>query len=76
MKFDINDYEPKDILKIIREWTELSQKEFAKSIGSTETRIANYERGISGYKVSLLKKAAKTHNIKITIEKGRETTRI
>jgi len=30
MKIIANDYTPKEIIRIIREWTELSQKEFRK----------------------------------------------
>ena len=36
MKFIANDYTPKEIIRIIREWTELTQKEFGKTINRSE----------------------------------------
>ena len=32
MKFIMNDYEPKEIMKIIREWSEMTQEQFGKTI--------------------------------------------
>ena len=36
LKICLSDYDPKDVIRIIREWTELTQKEFGKSIGKAE----------------------------------------
>lgn len=35
MIINANKYEPKDILKIIREWTNLTQKDFGNQIGKS-----------------------------------------
>ena len=32
MQLKANNYEPQEIIKIIREWTELTQADFAKTI--------------------------------------------
>lgn len=69
MKIVANDYEPKDIIKIIREWTELTQKEFGKSINRSLRGIQDYEAGRRCYNINTLLDIAEKHNIKITIEK-------
>lgn len=69
MKIIANDYEAKDIIKIIREWTELTQKDFAKSINRTRDSIQKLESGKRGYNINTLLAIAKKHNIIITIEK-------
>ena len=69
MVFKFNDYEPKDVIRFIRQATELSQKEFGKSIGKSERCIQNYESGRRSYNSNTLKLICKVHNIKITIEK-------
>ena len=69
MKMVINDYEPKEIVKIIREWTELTQKEFGKSINRSLRGIQDYEGGRRCYNINTLLDIAKKHNLTITIEK-------
>jgi len=68
MKLKANDYEAKEIIKILREWTELTQKEFGKSIYMSGGAIQGYERGIRRFPVDVLLKIAKKHNLTITIE--------
>lgn len=69
MKLNFNDYDPKDVIRIIREWTGLTQKEFAKSINKHERTIQDYEAGRRRYYTETLNYICKVHNIKITIEK-------
>lgn len=69
MKIVASDYEPKDIIKIIREWTELTQQEFGKSIHRTRDSIQKIESGKRGYNINTLLDIAKEHNLTITIEK-------
>ncbi|MGN1301646.1 MAG: helix-turn-helix domain-containing protein [Clostridia bacterium] len=69
MKIVANDYEPKDIIKIIREWTELTQKDFGKSINRSLRGIQDYEAGRRCYNINTLLDIANKHNITITIEK-------
>jgi len=69
MKITANNYEPKDIIRIIREWTELTQKDFAKSINRSRDSIQKIESGKRGYNISTLLQIANIYNITITIEK-------
>lgn len=69
MKFYLNDYEPKDVIRIIREYTGLTQEQFAKSINKKRRTIQDYEGGKCRYYTDTLKLICKVHKIKITIEK-------
>ena len=69
MKISLNDYESKDIMRIIREWTELTQKEFAESIGLQERTVRAYEAGDIKYNIETLQKISKVHKVMITFEK-------
>ncbi len=66
MKIVANDYTAPEIFRILREWTELSQKEFGKTIHRSERGIQAFELGERNY--SLLQ-IANTHGITIIIEK-------
>lgn len=69
LKIKANEYDPKDIIRIIREWTELTQKDFGKTIGKAERTIQGLELGETGYSIKTLLKIAKVHGLVITIEK-------
>lgn len=69
MKISLNDYEPKDVIRIIREQTELTQKDFGKSINKRERTIQDYEAGRRRYYAETLKLIAKVHKIRIVISK-------
>lgn len=64
-----NDYEPKEIIRVIREWSELTQKEFGKTIHRSEKGIQAFELGTRNYDMRTLIQIAKVHGLKITIEK-------
>ncbi len=68
MKFIANNYEPKEIIKIIREWTELTKKELAQEIGKSKDTIQSYE---SRNKMTLdtFMNIMKKYNLEVTIEK-------
>ena len=68
MIINFNNYEPNEIIRFIREYTGLTQKEFGKSINKSERTIQDYESGRRRYYVETLKLISKIHNIKITIE--------
>ncbi len=61
MKIDANDYEPKEVMKILREWTELTQEEFGQSIDLSKMTIQSYERGERRYTFETLLKIAKKY---------------
>jgi len=69
MKIIANDYEPKSIMKIIREWTEKDQTTFGEAIGLSKMTIQGYERGVRHYTFETLIEIAKTHGLTVTIEK-------
>lgn len=69
MKILLNDYDSKDVIRVIREWSELTQKEFGKSINKSERTIQDYEAGRRHYNIETLKLIAKVYNLKITIDK-------
>lgn len=69
MKLKVNDYSPKDVIRILREWTELTQKDFGKTINKRERTIQDYEAGRRRYNVETLMKIAEVHGIVITLEK-------
>lgn len=69
MKLKATDYTTEEILKFLREWTGLTQKEFGKTIHRTERSIQSLESGYRHLNVDTLLQIAKTHNIEIIITK-------
>lgn len=69
MKFTANEYTPQEICKILREWTELTQKDFGKTINRSERSIRTLENGERHLTVQTLLNIANTHGIKVIIEK-------
>lgn len=69
MKFIANNYEPKEIIKIIREWTELTQKELTQEIGKSKDTIQSYELGRNKMTLDTFMNIMKKYNLEVTIEK-------
>lgn len=69
MKLNMKDYTRGEAMKIIREWTNLTQKDFAERIGKSKRTIEQYEAGTVNYGVDILKTIAEEFNIDIIIEK-------
>ena len=69
MKLIANNYSNKDIMKIMREWSEKTQAEFGEEIGLSGMTIQGYERGIRRYTFETFMKIAKKHGYIVTIEK-------
>ena len=67
MKFKANEYSKGDIIKFIRQWSNLTQKEFAKKVGKSKRTIEDYESGITNYNIQFLKDIAKKFNLEIII---------
>ncbi len=69
MQIKANDYKPKEIIKIIREWTELTQNDFAKSISRSRKTIEGYEYGTINVSLATFLKICKAHGIEVTVRK-------
>ncbi len=69
MKFRANDYNKGEILKIIRQSTNLTQKEFAEKMGKSTRTIEDYESGIVNYNMQFFKDVAKKFNVEIIIQR-------
>ena len=69
MRLNMKDYTKGEAIRIIREWTNLTQKDFAKRIGKSKRTIEQYEAGTVNYGVEVLKTIAKEFDIDIRIEK-------
>lgn len=69
MKLIANNYTPGETIKIIRQWTELNQTEFGKTIDRGRDAIAKIENDKNKISFNKLMEIAKKHNLIITIEK-------
>ena len=71
MKVVIKDktYTRGDIIRMIREWDDQTQKEFAKEIGKSTISIQKYEADEVNYGIQVLFDLVYEHKIVITIEK-------
>ncbi len=59
MRIVANDYKEKEVIKILREWSDKSQPDFGKSIGLSDMAIQSYERGTRRYTFETLMRIAK-----------------
>ncbi len=69
MEFNMKDYSKGEAIRIIREWTNLTQKDFAKRIGKSKRTVEQYEAGTVNYGVEILKTISKEFDIDIIIQK-------
>lgn len=69
MKLELNDYESEDIVRIMREWTGKTQKEFAKSIDYREGSISKMETAKRNVYLHTFIKMAKKNGISVYMEK-------
>ncbi len=69
MRIIANDYQAKDIVRMIREWTELNQKDFGKTLSRSRDSINNIENGRNRMYLNDFMDMCKKHNVKIIIEK-------
>ena len=69
MKVKLKDYKHDSFIKIIREWSGLTQEEFGKAIGKSARQIQNYESGARNYDIRVLEKISEEFDIDIYAEK-------
>ncbi len=68
MKFKANDYKPKDVLKFIRQSTDLTQKEFAAKLKKSTNWVKSNEQGVTRFYFDDLIKIANMFDIEIIIQ--------
>lgn len=69
MKIILEQYDPKDIIKFVRQSTGLTQEKFGKKINKSKHTIQSYELGRSQIKLNTFLEILKKFNIKIYIKK-------
>lgn len=70
MKLIANEYEPKEVFKILREWTGLTQEEISKEMGKKGRSWAKeIESGKNRYYFNDILEIAKKYDINIIMEK-------
>jgi len=69
MRVNLKDYNKGDFIRILREWTGLTQKEFGNLIGKKERTIQDYEAGLVNYGVEVFETIINKTNIEIIAEK-------
>lgn len=69
MKIIANNYKPNEVIKIIREWSEKTQQEFADGLNKNKNTIQSWELGRNKMTFNTLMEIAKKENLIITIER-------
>ena len=69
MKIKANDYNPNEIVKIIREWTGLTQEQFGQAIHRSRHTVQSMELGRCNVYLHTLLDMASQYGLNITIEK-------
>lgn len=67
-----NRYTKGEIMRIIREWPGLTQKQFAQDIGKSEGSVQKYEADEVNYGIETLLEIVKKHDLVVTIEKKKK----
>ena len=73
MRIKANDYSPAEIIKIIREWSGLTQEGFGKMLGRSRHSIQSMELGRKNVFLHTLLEIADKQGLSITIEKKSKT---
>lgn len=69
MQLKASEYKPKEISKIIREWTELTQKDFAKSLNKSKRTIESWEYGTTTMSLKTFLEITNKYGIDVIIRK-------
>lgn len=73
MQIIVNEYQPNEIIKFIRQNTGLTQKEFAKSIQKSKDWQQSNELGRTNYYFKDLMEIAKIYNLEIIIRNKKDS---
>ena len=66
-----NEYTKGELIKIMREWSEKTQKQFAKELGKSEISIQKYEADQVNYGIQTLLDIARKNNIQLPLRKNK-----
>lgn len=73
MEIKCNDYETKDIIKFIRDYSEKTQTEFAKDVNKKRGWCAKLESGETNITLATLLMLTKINNLDIVIKENNNT---
>lgn len=73
MRIKVSDYSTNEIIKIMREYVDRTQFDFADDCNLNRRSIQNYEYGTVNYTFETLVKIAKHYHFEITIESTPKT---
>lgn len=73
MKIIVNDYDASEVIKIIREWSNLNQTEFGKTINRGRDSINNIENNRNRMYLNDFINMCKIHGITITLNKNNKS---
>ena len=76
MKIKASDYHTNEIIKIMREYVDKTQVEFAKDCKINSRSLQDYEYGTVNYTFETLAKIAKHYHFEITIESTSKTDKM
>ena len=74
MKIKANDYKANEVMKIIREWTTLSQEKFAKEVGRSRNSINNIENNRNRIFLNDFLDICDKFDVVVTLEKKKYKT--
>ena len=69
MRMVINDYEVNDIMRIMREWSNLRQQDVAESLNRSRDGIIKIEKGYRNTYLKTFLEMANKNGIKVIMEK-------
>lgn len=69
MKLIASKYEASEVMRIVREWTNLSQEKFAKELGRSRNGINNIEHNRNRIYLNDFLDICKKFDINVTLEK-------
>lgn len=68
MKLDVNDYKNNEVVRILRDYSNLTQKDFAKELKKNVRTLQRYEAGDINIDLELIRKICEICDLTITIE--------
>ena len=76
MKIKASDYHTNEIIKVMREYVDKTQIQFAKDCKINSRSLQDYEYGTVNYTFETLVKIAKHYHFEITIESTSKTDKM